>query len=99
MADQQIKSLFVDRGQIYLSYTRNSEIDSVCLQHVKGDEYTVSLKSGQYEFVVDETGRGEVAIDLVGGGFVDGIVLSTIPDNLPSGQFDPMDITFKIRKK
>ena len=99
MADQQIKSLFVDRGQIYLSYTRNSEGDSVYLQHVKGDEYTVSLKSWQYEFVVDETGRGEVAIDLVGGGFVDGIVLSTIPDNLPSGQFDPMDITLKIRKK
>lgn len=98
MSTQEIQRLSVDRGNTYLIYDRSLGRGPVYLHRTREGSYVVRLKSGQYDFSADETGRGEVAIDLVGGGILDGLVVSTVPDTLPPGVTDAIDVTLNISK-
>lgn len=60
-------------------------------------QYSVTLKSGQYGFGIDETGAGEVAIHLVGGGIIDAKVVRTEPAKLPDNATDAVDIALFLK--
>lgn len=98
MSQQEIQSLFVSRGIDHLVYERSAGNGPVYLVRSADGTYTVSLKSGQYGFGSNETGPGQATIDLVGGGIHDANVVSTIPETLPEGATDAIDIVLILRK-
>lgn len=91
-SQQEIDYLFVSRGSDHLIYQRSSGKGPVYLLRGSDGQYSVSLKSGQYGFGSDETGRGDFVLQLVGGGIHDAKVVRTEPANLPENATDAIDI-------
>jgi len=79
-----------------LIYRKREGVPPLYLVRSSGGVFTVSLKSGQYGFGSNETGPGEATIDLVGGGIHDARVVSTIPESLPEGSTDAIDIVLVL---
>lgn len=98
MSRQEIQSLFVNRGTDHLIYQKSAGNEPVYLVRSMDGTYKISLKSGQYGFGSNETGAGQATIDLVGGGIHDAEVVSTIPETLPEGSTDAIDIVLIMRK-
>lgn len=96
-SQQEIQSLFVSRGSDHLIYRKSEGRPPLYLVRSNDGIYTVSLKSGQYGFGADETGPGEAKIDLIGGGVHDAEVVSTIPESLPEGATDAIDIVLILK--
>lgn len=96
-SQQEIQSLFVNRGSDHLIYRKSEGRPPLFLVRSSEGAFTVSLKSGQYGFGSNETGPGEAMIDLVGGGIHDARVVSTIPESLPEGSTDAIDIVLILK--
>jgi hypothetical protein len=96
MPSQEIQRLHVKRGSDLLIYEKGEGVDPAYLVRTSDGSYTVHLVPGQYAFFGDETGPGQVQIDLVGGGIHDGTVLSTIPEELPENATSPIELVLKI---
>lgn len=97
-SQQEIENLFINRGSDYLIYQRSAGNGPVYLVSTAEGKHTVHLKSGQYGFGSNETGAGEVQIDLRGGGMHDAKVISTTPESLPENATTAIDIVLHLDK-
>ncbi|MFB1630207.1 MULTISPECIES: hypothetical protein [unclassified Pseudomonas] len=96
-SQQEIEGLFVTRGSDHLIYRSSEGKGPVYLVSSGDGLHTVSLKSGQYGFGSDETGSGDAIITLKGGGIHDAKVVSTVPETLPDGSTDAINLVLKLK--
>lgn len=94
---QEIESLFVTRGSDLLVYRKSEGNGPVYLVRSSDGTHTISLKSGQYGFGSNETGPGDAVISLKGGGIHDAKVVSTVPETLPEGSTDAINLVLKLK--
>lgn len=95
-SQQEILNLFVSRGSDHLIYRKSEGRPPLYLVRSNEGVFTVSLKLGQYGFGSNETGPGKAKIDLVGGGIHDARVVRTIPETLPEGSTDAIDVVLVL---